>query len=134
MLGGKVTAIDASRATVAASDEVRFTLPADGLSVGDAVDVAIRADKITPARADGIPGEPMGDAATVTSTADGVRGRIASIEYLGLWVRVRLAFPGNDDFRISLPDTRFFADSLAVGDEITATWSPSDLHRLGAER
>jgi len=127
VMQGSVAGLDGDRATVTGAGDMSFTLPADGLAVGDTVDASIRADKVrlTRGAASASSSGPSGDSLSAT---------VAAVEYLGLWVRIRLEAPGTEDFRISMPDTAFFADPVDPGDPVVASWKPADLHRLGAGR
>lgn len=122
VLSGTVASVEGGTVTVAGPGDLRFTLPGNGYSVGEPVDVSVRADKVALTRS---ASEPAPNRITAT---------VAAVEFLGLWAKIRLEMPGSEDFRISLPDTAFFADRIEVGDTVTAVWNPSDLHRLGAER
>ena len=128
VISGTVDGLHEATASIKGAGEVRFSLPADGLSVGDPVDAAIRSDKLRMVPVGSAPAE--GEA----ETEDGFTATIASIEYLGLWVRLGLDLPGLTDFRVSQPDTAFFANSLRAGDRVRVSWSSSNLHRLGADR
>ena len=90
--------------------------------------VAIRADRVRLARA--------GQAADENSGGDthGITARIAAVEYLGLWAKLRLDAPELEDFTVALPDSQFFDQGFSVGESVTASWRSSDLHRLGADR
>lgn len=122
VMSGTVASLGDGTAMVTGPGGLTFTVPAEGLATGDAVDVSVRADKVALARG-------------ASDTAPNrISARVAAVEFLGLWAKIRLEMPGSEDFRVSLPDTAFFADRLEVGDTVTAAWNPSDLHRLGAER
>lgn len=135
VLNGIVTANDAGRAIVTGDGGLRFSLSSDGLAVGETVAVAIRSDKIKLGPVD-VRLKAVGDDSSSTDDpiADSVTAPIVSIEYLGLWAKLRLDVPEVGDFTVSLPDSQFFSQKLKVGDVVLATWSSSDLHRLGAER
>ena len=132
VLSGRIEHIDGARAQVslgAAGFEI--AAPA-GLKVGDAAQLAVRSDKvlITAGRqrlkAVGAEGDaPAGPAASVPAT-------VAAIEYLGMWVKLRLAIAGVDEFTVSLSDRQFFDHPLQVGDAVLAGWEGQDLHLLEA--
>ncbi|WP_372743525.1 ABC transporter ATP-binding protein [Nisaea acidiphila] len=86
--------------------------------------VAIRADRVSLSRAGGA----IGDG------SHSVEAKIAAIEYLGLWAKLRLDAPELQDFTVSLPDSQFFAEGFRVGESVTASWRSTDLHRLSADR
>lgn len=135
VLNGVVAANEAGRAVVAGDGGVRFSLSSDEVAVGETVAATIRSDKIKLGPADArlkAVGDDSGS--TDEPDQDGMTAPIVSIEYLGLWVKLRLDLMGAGDFTVSLPDSEFFTQKLRVGDVVRAAWSSSDLHRLGAER
>lgn len=89
--------------------------------------VAIRADRVRLART----GQPAGDDAGDTHD---IKAKIAAVEYLGLWAKLRLDAPELEDFTVALPDSLFFEQGYEVGESVTASWRSTDLHRLGADR
>lgn len=89
--------------------------------------VAIRADRVRLART----GHPVADNAGDTHD---IKAKIAAVEYLGLWAKLRLEAPELEDFTVALPDSLFFEQGYAVGESVTASWRSTDLHRLGADR
>jgi len=54
--------------------------------------------------------------------------RVAAIEYQGSAVKLRLEAAGIDDLTVTLPDRAFFADPVAVGDDVTVGWDDADAH------
>lgn len=90
--------------------------------------VAIRADRVRLARAGQAADDNSGGA------THGITARIAAVEYLGLWAKLRLDAPELEDFTVALPDAQFFEQGFSVGESVTASWRSSDLHRLGADR
>ena len=90
--------------------------------------VAIRADRVRLARA----GQAAGDEAG--GDIHDITAKIAAVEYLGLWAKLRLDAPELQDFTVALPDSQFFEKGFTVGESVTASWRSSDLHRLGADR
>ncbi len=63
---------------------------------------------------------------------DGVPARVAAVEYQGPIVSVGLAAQGQQEISAVLPDTEFYRDPVAVGDEVRLTWATSDQHRLAS--
>ena len=121
VLEGSVTALDGDRALASGGGDLRFTVPAEGRGPGAKVAVALRSDKVRL--------EPAGQGGGMR---DGLAASVASIEYLGLWVKLRLEAPGAEEFTVSLADTRFYARPFGIGDRVTAAWAPEDLHVLRA--
>ena len=78
-------------------------------------------------------GEDPGSAVAGGDIHD-ITAKIAAVEYLGLWAKLRLDAPELQDFTVALPDSQFFEKGFTVGESVTASWRSSDLHRLGADR
>lgn len=129
VLTGTVQAIADGVARVA-GDGFEFPCPAEGLSVGETVSAALRADKVdlalTERRLKAVGEGADGEAVS----GDALHARVASIEYLGLWVKLRLDIAGAPDFTVTLSDSTYFRQPLRVGDDVTATWRASDMHVL----
>ncbi|TWT14947.1 ABC transporter ATP-binding protein [Reyranella sp. CPCC 100927] len=93
----------------------RLALPVGSAPRGADVHLAIRADRATLSR----------DAA---SHATSLIGAVRAIEYLGAQVEVALAVPGTNGFVVALPEQRFFADPVAVGQQASVSWALEDIH------
>ena len=130
VLSGRVEAIEGGRARVAVGEAGIAMAAAPDWQVGTSVNAAVRADKIQVVssrqrlRAVGAEGDATaGDAGSVPAA-------VAAIEYLGMWVKLRLQVAGVDEFTVSLSDRQYFADPLQVGDRVFASWDAEDLHVL----
>lgn len=126
---GAVTGIDVGYATVS-TDRVSFAMPAAGRNVGDVAAVAIRSDRIALSRADARLKAVGEHDDGVSGAVSGVAGTVASIEYLGLWVKVRIEIDGGNDLTVALPDRQFFDAPMDVGEQVSAAWDVDDLHVL----
>jgi putative spermidine/putrescine transport system ATP-binding protein len=87
--------------------------------IGTAATVAVRSDKVRIAGTDG-------------DADSALRGRVASIEYQGPWLRVRLEGEALDDFVVTLPDQQFDRNPVRIGDAVAAVWAAGDARLLQA--
>ena len=112
LLSGEVVASHDRRATVQSQGGARFAIPIDVAQVGDKVVCSIRCDKtsLAPSPVD----------------ANALPGTIASVEYCGAWVQIRLQSGAAEDFTLLLPEARFDDCPVSVGDRMTATWAGQD--------
>lgn len=130
VLTGTVDRVEAGSALVAVGD-ARFSVAAPASAVaGKTISMAVRSDKVAIAsshqRLKAVGAEADGsvdDAASLPAT-------VASIEYLGMWVKLRLEGASLDEFTVSLPDRHFFDEPAKVGDRVFASWDTDDLHIL----
>ena len=130
VLSGTIDRIEGGRAWLEVGDARIEAAAASGWAVGAQAHVAIRSDKVTLAssrqrlKAVGADGDAAPGAAT------GLAATIAAIEYLGMWVKLRLQLAGADEFTVSMSDREFFANPLQAGDRVFAGWESGDLHIL----
>jgi len=82
------------------------------------VSLSIRADRIRLGR-DGAAGT-------------GLRGAVSSIEYRGVHVHLGLDIRGIEGFAVMLPEQEFYAEPVALGDRVSATWAAEDVHVMTA--
>ena len=71
-------------------------------------------------------GEPGG----LTESPGSLLSRVAAVEYQGSIVKVRLEADEIDELTVTLPDHEFYADAVAVGDEVAVGWNHVDAHVL----
>ena len=93
-----------------------------GLSVGSAVDVAVRNDRMR-----------IGSTKLLSNGNGAVQprllpSRIAAVEYQGSLVRLRLEADGIDELTVILPDDAFYAADLGAGDAVAVGWDDVDVH------
>ena len=128
VLGGRVADVVDGMARVAGAG-FAFAVPSAGRGVGDRVSVALRADKLSLARA-GQRLKAVGDTGNAAARSHVLTAHVASIEYLGLWVKLRLEVADGGDVIVTLSDTEFFRAPFEIGDQVEATWRSADLHVL----
>lgn len=112
LLWGEVVDSHDRRATVQSQGGARFAILIDAAEVGDKVVCSIRCDKTS--------------LAPCTVDANALPGTVASIEYCGAWVQIRLQSGAGEDFTLFLPEARFDDYPVSVGDRVTATWAVQD--------
>ncbi len=83
--------------------------------------VSVRRDRIALRK------QPPDAAASLTNA---VSGRVTATEYQGSYVKVTINIGGADPFVANVSDSAFFADPVAPGDPVTATWRTEDVHTL----
>ena len=93
----------------------RLALPDSAAVAGPDVHLAIRADRASLVKG----------AAPATAS---LSGAVRAIEYLGANVEVSLEVPGTDGFVVALPEQRFFADPVAIGQAASVSWALEDIH------
>jgi putative spermidine/putrescine transport system ATP-binding protein len=115
VVAGKVVAMVHGRAVLrSAAGEFRV---AGEAPVGTEAAVAVRSDKVRLANA--------GDDSDNT-----LCGRVASIEYHGSWLRVRLEGEALDDFVVTVGDHQFDRNPVRIGDAVAAVWAADDAQLL----
>jgi putative spermidine/putrescine transport system ATP-binding protein len=119
--GGGAVTIDSGGKKVMIS--APSTLPA----VGSTFQIAVRRDRVRLKRT---PSERP------SAAMNTVHGRVSAMEYQGSWLKIVLEDACGEEFVVNQADSIFFADPLDVGDAVTATWLPEEVHYLtrGAEK
>lgn len=84
--------------------------------------IAVRTDKIELKLADQHSAE--------TTQGSWLAASVRSIEYRGAIVQVSLDVAGLDEFSVTLPESKFFAAPVQIGDKVIATWMAQDTHLL----
>jgi putative spermidine/putrescine transport system ATP-binding protein len=106
---------------------VSIAAGASGFAARANVQVAIRSDRMRISRVAhrlrvvGAGDDEVGVAAAIVS-------RVAAVEYQGSSVKLRLEADGVDELTVTLPDHAFYADVVAVGDDVTVGWDDADAH------
>jgi len=104
----------------------RFALPFQGPTdfAGTLAHCAVRRDRIQLEKV---------AAAGRSGQVNALTGEVHAIEYQGSYVKVTLDVPGWPDFVANLPDDRFFAMPVDIGDAVLARWSAKDVRLLEAD-
>jgi len=113
-----VDAADGRGARLRGPHGISIATTRPGLTTGDAVEVAIRADRmrIEPTC------RPNGNGAARLSS------RVVAIEYQGSIVKLRLEAEGVDELTVTLPDHFFDAGAVAVGAAVALGWDDAEIH------
>ncbi|MBE0529801.1 MAG: ABC transporter ATP-binding protein [Rhodospirillales bacterium] len=103
---------------------VRFLVDAETVRQGDRVSFSVRCDRVAVAR------EGTGAASHPYDNFNRVRGVMRSVEYQGSWVRLGMESPDSDDFVMAVNEAAYFADPIAVGERVNASWGAGEAHIL----
>jgi putative spermidine/putrescine transport system ATP-binding protein len=128
VLSGPVVEVGAGGVTIdSGGKEVMISAPSTLPAVGSTFQVAVRRDRVRLMRAASDRPAPG---------MNTVHGRVGAMEYQGSWLKITLEDACGEEFVVNQADSIFFADPLDVGDAVTATWLPEEVHYLtrGAEK
>jgi len=104
----------------------RFRIRAPGLEVGRTVAFALRADHLELEHAAALKMAVGADAAPSTTAANAMSGRVASVQYQGTHVDVRVAVDGLEPLQVTVPEAAFYAAPFAVGAPARVCFAPSE--------
>jgi len=91
-------------------------------SAGDVVHISVRRDHTDLVKSEAKNEQP-----------NCVSGTVIAIEYQGTYVKVTLDASDNHEFVSHVPDNIFFAQPIAVGDAVVASWQTSAVHYLAGD-
>jgi len=94
-----------------------YQVPAQGKKEGSDLSFGVRRDKVHLLGTEGQ--EDRGNA---------LSGKVNAVEYQGNWVKVTIDRPEADQIVAVIEDREYFTNPANVGDDVTATWSPTDVH------
>nr|WP_281405301.1 TOBE domain-containing protein [Rhizobium sp. FKL33] len=117
VVSGRVASVSDSGLTLDVAGGGQFAAPGQGPAAGEAVDIAIRTDRVM-----------IGE---TSLPGFGFNGVVTNIEYRGSTVKLSLAGAGVDDFTAILRDDDFFSRTISVGDALPLMWNPGDVIVLG---
>ena len=128
VLAGTVTGRHTGIVTIASGKKkIDITAPASATAsapaVGEQFEVAVRRDRVRLTRA---PSE------AADAGVNAVSGRVSAIEYQGTWLKISIEDACGEGFVANVPDGKFFADPLTMGDPVIARWDAEQLHYLVA--
>src|SRR6516162_1714512 len=126
----RVEAADTKGARLRGPQGIVITTTRSGLEVGRVVHVAVRADQMHIKRA-GWRLQAVGSNDGQIASQQGLQSRVASVEYHGAMVKLRLEADWADELTISLSDQSFYASDLTEGDPVTIGWNDADAHVMG---
>ena len=124
VLSGVVEGRDAGGTVLKGANGTRFLADTDSVQQGDSLAFSVRSDRITVQRGNDRGARDSLDAFNI------IKGVMTSVEYQGSWVRLGMASPDSDDFVMSVDEAAYFADPIAVGDRVTASWDMGEVHVL----
>jgi putative spermidine/putrescine transport system ATP-binding protein len=130
VLLGRVAALRDGQALIDGPADGHIAVPAAALKEGDEVELALRADRIQLR-----PAGAQGSADAVDSDGpphNEVTGSVASVEYRGASVAIRLDIAGQDEFEVMLTESAFDHAPVEIGQRLTASWAPEHVHSVGA--
>jgi putative spermidine/putrescine transport system ATP-binding protein len=88
-----------------------------GRAVGEAVDIAVRTDRVR-----------------LSQPSDkglGFNGVVSNVEYRGATLKITVIGAGSDDFTVIASNDDAAARSIAVGDAVSLSWAQEDAILLG---
>lgn len=112
VLSGRVVERSSQVLTLEAVGGGHYTVRGDA-SVGEVVSFTVRTDQAYVIRGD-------------VPRCNALAGVVASVEYAGHFVRVRLECAAGDELTVDVPENRFAADPIQPGQTITVGWRTED--------
>ncbi|WP_028746343.1 ABC transporter ATP-binding protein [Rhizobium mesoamericanum] len=117
VLSGRVVASKDGVTTLEVPEGQTFSVRGNGKTVGEAVDIGVRTDRVR-----------LNAASDKTL---GFNGVVSNIEYRGASVKITVAGAGSDDFTVIANDSDYFAKPVSVGDPVSLSWALEDAVLLG---
>jgi len=119
-----VTARQAGTVTITSGTKnITIAAPAPAPALGTQFEVAVRRDRVHLSRA---------SSQAAGAGVNSVSGRVSGIEYQGTWLKISIEDACSEGFVANVPDDKFFADPLKIGDPVIARWDAEQLHYLVA--
>ncbi|MEM7693686.1 MAG: ABC transporter ATP-binding protein [Pseudomonadota bacterium] len=119
VISGTVTRVEGSIVHAAVPDG-QIAAPAHGpKAAGEPIAIAVRADQIA-----------VNAGGAANDNANALSGRVASVQYQGSFVEVRVDAGQDEPLLVTLPDATFDAAPLVEGDAATLTWPAAHGHLL----
>ena len=125
-----VETADAKGARLRGPQGVVIVTARPGLEAGRVVHVAIRADQMHIKRA-GRRLQAVGSNDGQIASHAGLQSRVASVEYHGAVVKLRLKADWADELTMTVSDQSFYAAALAEGDSVAIGWNDAAAHVMG---
>lgn len=117
VLSGRVTSSEDGIVTMTAPEGQRFSVRGAGRQAGEAVDIAVRTDRVQLSQPEG--------------KGLGFNGVVSNIEYRGATLKITVIGAGSDDFTVIASNDDDDAKTLAVGDAVSLSWAQEDAILLG---
>ncbi|NEI68860.1 ATP-binding cassette domain-containing protein [Rhizobium lusitanum] len=117
VLSGRVTSSEDGIVTMTAPEGQSFSVRGAGRQAGEAVDIAVRTDRVQLSQPEG--------------KGLGFNGVVSNIEYRGATLKITVIGAGSDDFTVIASNDDDDAKTLAVGDAVSLSWAQEDAILLG---
>ena len=117
VLSGRITSSEDGVITMTAPEGQGFSVKGSGRAVGEAVDIAVRTDRVR-----------------LSQPSDkglGFNGVVSNVEYRGATLKITVIGAGSDDFTVIASNDDAAARSIAVGDAVSLSWAQEDAILLG---
>ncbi len=117
VLSGRITSSEGGVITMTVPEGPGFSVNGAGRAVGEAVDIAVRTDRVR-----------------LSQPSDkglGFNGVVSNVEYRGATLKITVIGAGSDDFTVIASNDDDAARSIAVGDAVSLSWAQEDAILLG---
>jgi putative spermidine/putrescine transport system ATP-binding protein len=122
-----VEAADAKGARLRGPHGIAIATARSGLATGSVVHVAIRGDRMHINRA-GQRLRAVGSGNGLGPSRESLQSRVASVEYQGAVVKLRLEADWCEEASVTLSDRSFYTAPVAEGDTVAVGWNDADAH------
>jgi putative spermidine/putrescine transport system ATP-binding protein len=122
-----VEAADAKGARLRGPQGIAIQTARPGLSPGAKIHIAIRSDRMLMNRA-AQRLKAVGAGNDRITSDEALQSRVASIEYQGAIVKLRLEADWGDELTVTLSDRSFYAAPVAPGEMVVIGWNDADAH------
>jgi putative spermidine/putrescine transport system ATP-binding protein len=116
VFGGSVASSEGPLTVLKGPANEIYTVPSRALPPGKEIAFGIRRDKVHLARG------------SDSDARNKVSGQVAAVEYQGNWVKVAMLRPNVGRLVAVIEDREYFTRPAKVGEMVSATWSPEDVH------
>ncbi|MBN8953412.1 MULTISPECIES: ABC transporter ATP-binding protein [unclassified Rhizobium] len=117
VLSGRVASSEDGVITMTVPEGQGFAARGSGRQAGEAVDIAIRTDRVRLSQP--------------TDKGLGFNGVVSNVEYRGATLKITVIGAGSDDFTVIASNDDDATRSIAVGDAIALSWAREDAILLG---
>ena len=117
VLSGQVLSDNENLSTVKSPYGEEFHVPKNGHNKGEDLSFGVRRDKIH-----------LLGSGDQKDMGNSLNGKVHAIEYQGNWVKVTIDRSDTEQLVAVIEDKEYFSNPANVGDQVTATWSASDVH------
>jgi putative spermidine/putrescine transport system ATP-binding protein len=125
-----VESADGAGARLRGPHGIVITTARPGLIPGNAVNVALRSDRIRIRRA-AQRLVAVGGSAVIDAAGAALSTRVAAVEYQGAAVKLRLDADWGEELTVTLSDRSFYVAPVGEGDIVAMEWADSDVHIVG---